>query len=44
MIRMKVLTAYNMLYFFSTWADEIGTVDTKNNFKKLNKYNVNKII
>ena len=44
MIRMKVLTAYNMLYFFSTLADEIGTVDTKNNFKKLNKYNVNKII
>ena len=44
MIRMKVLTAYNMLYIFSTWADEIGTVDTKNNFKKLNKYNVNKII
>ena len=44
MIRMKVLTAYNMLYFFSTWTDEICAVDTKKNFKKLNKYNVNKII
>ena len=44
MIIMKVLTAYNMLYFFSIWTDEICTVDTKKNFKKLNKYNVNKII
>lgn len=44
MIRMKVLTAYNTLYFFSTYADEIGAVGAKNNFKKLNKYNVNKII
>lgn len=44
MIIMKVLTAYNMLYFFSTWTDEVGAVGTKNNFKKLNKYNVNKII
>ena len=30
--------------FFSTLTDEIGTVGAKNNFKKLNKYNVNKII
>ena len=44
MIKMKVLTAYNMLYFFSIWADEIDALGTKNNFKKLNKYNVNKII
>lgn len=44
MIRMKVLTAYNTLYFFSIWTDKIGTVGAKNNFKKLNKYNVNKII
>lgn len=44
MIRMKVLTAYNTSYFFSTWTDDIGAIGTKNNFKKLNKYNVNKII
>lgn len=30
--------------FFSTWANNIDTIGAKNNFKKLNKYNVNKII